>query len=438
MNAARGALWVLAVAASPGFAATPVAGPVSIAQLVAQAVHAHPDVQAARAAVAVAQARLAQAGLRPAPELEVSVRSDWLFGNEGEYSRSIGIAQSFAIGGRRAREKDVARADVAIASTQVAQVQWRLAGEVIATAEQWLLLERKIALQDARERDEKALARVAQARFKAAEVSQLDIDAVRLDLLAIKQQREHLQGQRDAARIALAALLAQPQDTTPMPADALPTPGELSPLPQWQQRALAQRPELLGAAWESERADASRALAVATRWPDWTLRLELAQDRLALQGAPAQRASRALGVSLSVPLPLTARTDAEVAQADAERVQAQAKARGLRLVIAAEVAAAYAQADRARLIWQDNQRQLRPLAQRSLQLAEQGYRQGLLALTEVTQARKRLADIDDTGLDALGDYAQALARLRAASGELPLPNDVAGAAVALPTEGNLP
>lgn len=435
MNARPGALLLAGVAlTAAAFAGEPVAPSVGVEQLVAQAVRAHPDVQAARAAVAVAQAKLAQAGLRAAPELDVSARSDWLLGNEGEYSRAIGISQSFAIGDRRAREKQVARADVAIAQTQVVLAQWRLAGEVVATAQQCILLERKIAVQDERERDEQALAAVVRARFAAAEVSQLDVDAARLDLQTIVQQRQRLQGQRDGARIALLALLGQPEAALPALADALPTPSELPPLAQWQQRALARRPELRAAQIEGDRAQAARALAAASRWPDWTLRLELAQDRLALQGVPAQRPSRALGLSLSVPLPLARRTDGALAQADAEQAQAQAKAAALRLAIDAEIALAYAQAQRARSAWMENERDLRPLAQRSLRLAEQGYRQGLLGMGEVAQARRRLADIDDARLDALGDYARALARLHAASGDLPLPSG----ASASPATGELP
>lgn len=438
MNAACGALLAVAVLAAPAFASEPDASAMTVKQLVTQALRAHPDGQAARAAVDVAQARLAQAGLRPAPALELSTRSDWLFAGEGEYSRSIAISQAFASGDRRARERDVARADVAIAQTQVVQAQWRLAGEVITTAEQWLLLERKIALQDARESDERALARVVQARFKVAEVSQLDVDAVRLDLLDVVQQRAVLQGQRDVVGIALATLMGQPDATAPTPTGPLPIPGDLPPLAQFQQQAQARRPELRAIAWEGERANRSRALAVASRWPDWTLRLELSQDRLALQGAPAQRASRAVGVSVSVPLPLTKKTDGEVAQADAERNLAQAKGRAMRLAIAAEIAGAYAQADRARTIWQENDRLLRPLAQRSVRLAEQGYRQGLVALSEVAQARRRLADIDDARIDALGDYAQALTRLHVASGELPLPVEAAATLPSRVPAENLP
>lgn len=434
LQVARLLVCALLVASGAAAAAEPPTAGATLPQLIDAALRAHPDLQAAGAAVDVAKARLAQAGLRPAPVLDVSNTSDFLFGNDGEYSRSVGISQAFPVAGRLLREKNVARVDIAIAQTEVDDARRKLAGEVMADVYKLLVLDRQIAAQDQRTSADNALAKVVEARFKAAEVSELDVNQVQIDLQAIAQKRSRLEGDRQAAQIALNGLLARPGDAPFAIAERLPAPATLPPLEQLQDQALSHRADLRGAALAVDRADAERALAHASRWDDWTVRFEVSQDRLVLDGGPSQHPNRSLGVSLSVPLPLTRRTEGAIAEAGATGAQAAAKVASLRLAIATEIATARAEATRAQDLLLQDQQTIRPLAERNLRLAEQGYRQGLVPLSDVTQARRQLADICNTDLDSLSDYAQALARLHTAVGDLPLPP----ASIPDPLPRNLP
>jgi outer membrane protein TolC len=93
---------------------------VFVADLVAAAQRDNPTLQAARGAIEVSRARLANTGLKPNPRLELGARSDFPFGNEGEYELSVAVSQDIPMAGRLLRAKDVARVNVAEPGTAAA------------------------------------------------------------------------------------------------------------------------------------------------------------------------------------------------------------------------------------------------------------------------------------------------------------------------------
>jgi cobalt-zinc-cadmium efflux system outer membrane protein len=386
-------------------------------QLVAQAERDNKDLQAARYAIDVARARLQQAGLREPPTLEVASSSDLLFGNDGEYSRSIGVTQAFPLAHRLAREKDVARVDIALAEVEVAEAERKLAGEVAELGYRLLVLDRRIASRAELVQAEEGLARTTRARFKAAEVSELDVNAVQLELQRLAQERARLQAERDALRTNLNTRLGRAAEAPLVMNAKLPAPISSQPLAQWQARALAQRPDLRGALLAVDRSEAERALAKASRWQDWTLGLALSQDHLVIDGAPPQDPSRALGVSVSIPLPLTKRSTGALAEADANQAQARARVDALQANIAGEVAAAHAQATRLESALAAFDAGAQRLGERNLKLSREGYSQGLVPLAEVIQAQRLRTELNADYLDTLEQYLSALARFHTAVGD---------------------
>ena len=380
------------------------------------AIGGNKDLRAARFAVDQARARLLQAGLLPNPRLELAKRDDRIFRNEGEYTASIGVSQQFPVTGRIARQKDVARVDVALALAEIGQAELKLANDVASGFYRVLALNRQIDIRDRLIEVDLKLVKVTRNRFKAAEVSELDVNAAQLDLQRLNQERTLLLSQRTTQLAQLNQLMgrltAQPLDLD----DALPDTESLPALLDRQQDALTWRPELRFAQLNADRARAEQALARSQRWEDWNVSLGVEQGRQFIDGAAPQRVGRTLGITLSIPLPFFNGNQGRIAETLAAGNQAEARIEALRFSIRSEVAIVYAEAERLQQVLSEYQRKMLPLSERNVRLAQQGYDQGLVSIVEVVQAQRQQADLNGAYLSTLDQYLQASARLEAAVG----------------------
>jgi cobalt-zinc-cadmium efflux system outer membrane protein len=389
----------------------------TLEEVVGIAIHDNKDLQAARYAVEAARARLLQAGLLPNPRLDLSGKSDSIFNNEGEYTANVGFSQQFPIAGRIARQKDVAQADVALALAEINEAERKLAGDVVASFYRILALDRQIEVRDRLVGVDQQLAEVARNRFRAAEVSELDVNTSQLEMQRLTQERTLLLSQRATQLAQLNQLLGQ-SAAQPLALDnTLPTIEPLPSLIEAQQRALALRPDLRFALLNADRARADLALAHAQRWEDWTVGLGVEQSRLVVQGVPPQDRGRALGLTLSVPLPLLNKNQGRIAEAATAGAQAAARIEALKLNIENEVATTYAETERLRSALQQYQQNILPLGDRNVRLAQQGYNQGLVSVLEVVQAQRQQSELNISYLNTLDQYLQALMKQRLAVGD---------------------
>ena len=388
----------------------------SLSQLIQIAERDNKDLQAARYAIQIGQARLLQAGLWPNPRLELSGNTDVAFRDDGEYTNSTGISQPFPIAGRILREKNVARVDIALAEAEIADAERRVAGEVAADVYRILVIDQQISSRDALAKVEEKLAKTTRDRHKAAEVSELDVNTVQLDLERLLQEDVLLKSQRQTLLVSLNTLIGRPA-TAPLTIDEpLPATTELPSLTQLQTQALESRPDLQNARLGVDRAQAQRALAKAERWEDWSVSLGVEQSKRVLTGVPPQSSDRALMLSVSIPLPLFNKNQGLIAEAEASGDQAMARIEALRVGIAAEVASAYAESSNLQRSLDRYRQDLLPVSARNVQLAQKGYGQGLVSVVEVVQAQRQQAELNATYLTTLDQYLQALVRLRTATG----------------------
>lgn len=406
-------LWLSS--AAPAQAAETAA--LDLPTLLATALRDNKDLQAARGALAIGQARLQQAGVRENPTLELGLQSDFLFGHDGVNSQSVGVSQSFPVAGRLRRQQDVARVDIALAEAEIADGERKLAGAVMLDAWRWALLDRRLAGIQARQQAQAELLRTARDRFRAAEVSELDVNSARIEQQRLQQEQDQTEGGRDALRMDLNLRMGR-ADSTPLALHVeLPDRRTLPEMAPAQQDALRQRADLRAALLTADRAAAEKALAQASRWQDWTLGLSVSQDHQVILGAPEQGRDRVIGLSLSIPLPVHDRQQGRIAEAEATRDQALARVEALRLAIGNEVAAAHARASREAAALAQFDSDLLPAGAANVKLAQQGYRQGLLPLIERVQIQRQQTELEADYLARLDNYLQALAEFRTATGD---------------------
>jgi cobalt-zinc-cadmium efflux system outer membrane protein len=388
----------------------------TLPQAIDIAVQSNKDLQAARHAVEGARARLLQAGLPPNPRLNIAGGNDRLFKNAGEYAASVGISQQFPVAGRIARQKDVARVDVDLALAEIRQAELKLAGDIASQFYRVLALNRQIEVRERLIDVEQKLVLGTRNRFKAAEVSELDVNAAQLELQRLTQEHALLLNQRMAQLSQLNQFLGQPAIQVIELDDTLPDSKSLPSLTELQRQALTLRPDLRFALLNADRARADQSLARAQRWEDWTVGVGLEQGRRVIEGIPPQASDRALGLSLSIPLPLLNNNQGRIAETAAVEAQADARIEALKFSIGNEVASAYAEVERLQQVISEYQNML-PLSERNAHLAQQGYDQGLVSIVEVVQAQRQQGDLNVTYLNTLDQYLQALARLHIATGD---------------------
>ncbi len=412
------ALWrlVFILIASGGFHATAQAAGLALDQAMRMVLKENKDLRAARYVVEIARARLLQAGLAPNPSLEIGGRNDLLFGNNGEYTASVAFTQRFPVAGRIARQKDVARVDVALATTEISQAERKLADEVARRFYRVLVLDRQIQVYDRLIGVDQKLVKVTRDRYRVAEVSELDVNTARLELQRLSQERTLLQSQRVLQLARLKQLLGL-SDAQPLALDDdLPPLAPLPPLAEEQSRALAIRPDMQAALLGADRARAELALAKAQRWQDWTVSVGLEQGRRVIEGVRPQPNDRALGLSLSIPLPLLNKNQGRVAEAIATGTQADARIEALKFNIGNEVASAYVEAERLQAVVRRYQDGMLALSDRNVRLAQQGYDMGLAPILTVVQAQRQQSELYVAYQNTLGQYLQALVALRTATG----------------------
>lgn len=381
------------------------------------AVQSNKDLQAARYTVEQARARLLQAELAPNPRLDIAARNDLIFKNQGEYAASIGISQQFSVVGRIAHQQEVARVDVALALAEIRQAELKLAGDVTSQFYRILALNRQIEVREHLIDVDQKLVLGTRNRFKAAEVSELDVNTAQLELLRLTQERALLLSQRITQLAQLNQLLGRAGTQAITLNDTLPNSDSLPSLADQQRQALSSRPDLRFALLSANRAQANQALARVQRWEDWTVGVVLEQSRLVIDGGPPQESGRALGLSLSIPLPLRNKNQGNIAEAAATETQAYARIEALKLSISNEVASAYAETERLQQALSEYQRNMLTLSTRNVRLALQGYNQGLIPVGDVVRIQRQQGELNIAYLDTLDQYLQSLARLHTATGD---------------------
>jgi cobalt-zinc-cadmium efflux system outer membrane protein len=373
------------------------------------------DLQAARAQVEAALSRLRQAGLWPNPRLELSYDTDRPFANEGEYSRSAGFSQEFPISGRLGLAENVARVDVARALAEVNEAERKLIGDVTSAFYEIAAIDQSLKLRDELIASIANLAAASRNRFRAGEVSELDVNAATLELMRLKQDRTLLAGERAAAVRTLAGLVGLGGgDALAVSANAGARKA-VPPADELIARAVERRPDLRLFDLAANRAEAEKALATASAWEDWNVSLGVTRDRLAIEGVSRQPADDALTMTLTIPIPLLNRNEGTRDAAAANKIVAQEQLVALRQRIENEVVGSREQLTQLAAAVDVYEKEALPLARKNTELAREAYRKGQISIGDVVQAERQEKDVATNYTDAFAKYFKGVVGLETAT-----------------------
>lgn len=387
--------------AAAGRAAPAVPGaPLALGQAIELALQRHPALRAGAYDLALAQARAAQAGLRPNPELA--------FEREGSLETTLSLGQVIELGGQRSRRVDAALAGLDLAGVeQYARQLDVLAGVTTAFIDVVAMQERVRFAGHSRELAQRTLdavsARVAAGRTPEAERSRARIALLRAGLDE-RQAGSALRG----ARHALSSLWGEAEPGFgSAQADFFALP-PVVPLADLVAR-IERNPQITRFASQLRLQQAQLRLAKAQARPN--LVLSLGVKRLEEEG------DTALVAGFSLPLPLFDRNQGTIREAGLRLTQTGAEREAALIHLRATVFALHAQLAAARERSVVLREEAAPQARIALEQTRYGYDRGRFSFLELATAQQELLALESAAIDAAADYHRLLAELERITGE---------------------
>ncbi len=399
---------VSAVALSGGAALADPAPPYS--ELLRQAQTAAPRLAEARAEVARATGLARQAGARLNPTIGVEIEN---FSGSGPYKGSnlaevtASVEQTLELGGKRPARVAVGRAEVEAARLRAAEAGAQFAYDLAIAYAGAEAADRRVQLATEALSLAEDDARVARALVEAGR----EADLRRVQALAgVQAARADLAEARAARATAFGGLTALSGASSPISS----IPAGL--LAQADRSVSGAAPDPLASpsylAAQADREAAARRIRVeqALATPDLSVSVGFRKFQ--------EDDSTAMVAGLSAPFPLFDRNRGNISAAQAELSAAEARLEAARLDAQAQAMAGVARIDAtdSRLL---AAREGERTADEAYRLTRIGYEAGKLALVELLNARRALADARAQTLDAAVERLSAQAALARLQGRAP-------------------
>ena len=405
------------------------ASPLTLSGALAEANTSAADLATARSHITVARAGFASADKVVAtnPTLSASYTSGAPFG-DADRAWTLGVSQTFEVGGQQGLRRDVASSEVAASSAELSRVRNEVLGAVVIafygldTARRVALVDREIA-----ELYERLLG-VARTNLEKGVGTKLDVLSLEVEVARLRAEEAGAVGLAASLEADLAALLGRTgaaaieplTDDTPV----VPTvdPGALVA------KALARRPELTALRARQRRFQAEGRLAVREAWLSPTFGVGVQRERMAFGregfqlapgGAPGllgiDERRTAIVVSASIPLAVFDARAGTVARSSASFDLALAEEKAQRARIEGEVRAAAALVKSAGEAFAI-QEKARAAATEAAVGYRDAYERRQIGVADLLLAQERLLRARLVHLGARGALLRAVAMLERATG----------------------
>lgn len=387
-------------------------------QAVAEALEKSLVLLAERSNIAIAEARVLTARLRPNPVVSVGGDHMDLLGT-GFNDLNAGGPTEFSLRTdflwERAGKRRL-RTEVAEAARSVAQLQFLNSVRGVVLDVQSAFVDALLA------RDSLALARenlsslnqiveINAARVKAGDLAEVELIRSRLAALQFETSVRQAELKLRAALLRLQTLLGRSK-----PSPSFDVSGDLSRakaapvLEELRTSARELRPDLRALSRDRERAEAELRSQIAQGKVDYTLGTEYRRQQVAAK-------SNSLGVFLNVPLPVFNRNQGEIERARQEQQQIHWRVGALEAAIAAEVENAYQQFLTARSLLEAIEGQMVGQARDVREITEFSYKRGEATLLQLLDAQRAFNETMQAYNEARAEYARNLYLLDAVSGK---------------------
>lgn len=412
-----GFVW-LVFAGVHGFAQTAGQRTLTLDDAVKSALERNLALLAERFNLPVADARIAQARLRPNPVFTAGLDyQDWLgtgftlANGAGPPEFNIRLDYILERGGKRERRVEVAQNTKAVAQLQLLNTTRQLVLDVENAFVDVQAAKEALALAQENLRTLNEVVDINAARVKAGDLSQVELIRSRLAALQFRNQVRTGELRLRTARSRLQLLVGGSG-----PADALDVAGPIRRDPELLAQeeihtdAVTRRPDLLALRRDQARSQADIRLQLAQGRIDYTLSAQYHHQYGPVHGD-------AIGLFFSTPLPVYNRNQGEIERATQESRQIEARIRALQAGIANEVQTAYQQYAASRELLDSVEKTMLSEAREVRQITEYSYRRGEASLLEFLDATRAFNETMQAYNDARADYARSLYLIDSVSGK---------------------
>jgi cobalt-zinc-cadmium efflux system outer membrane protein len=269
--------------------------------------------------------------------------------------------------------------------------------------------------------------RISRARFQAGDMSEAELRKIELEGLKYDNQVTDADMQADLEHNRLMAILGFAPGA-PLPAA---DPRDEASRPSYDlaaltRRALERRPDLRATVAAGEVASAQLVAATREAYPDLSVGVNYTHDSFTVSGDNPNT----LGLSLSVPLPVFDRNQANRRRAELDQRRAENDAERVRIRVEHDVADAVRRTVRAERLLLAFEGGAAPAgagvgtpggmlgrAETALRVAERSYKSGATSLLELLEAQRTYLETRAQYLTALYDFRQAKVDLIHATGD---------------------
>ena len=402
--------------------------PSTVDELVRAGIAQNKDLLSLRERIAEAKGFVQQAGVRPAPILNLRGATGRPLGTYGEEQYGAEYSQPIETFGKRAKRVQVASFDVGQAEAELQERSSELAYAIRAgVAARQAETQKLMLLEDLEKVNQDAL-RLTEARVREGDVAPLEANLLRVEINRARVLKVSAQGRIASEELNLRKLIGfRPDQTFPQIAPELPGADTLDAL---KAKALQARSDLRIAQLQEEQSRAGIDLAKANAKPNvdlsagYTRQYSQFDDLFGYTPtgtlAPIRDRDDILSFGVTIPLRTTRSGRGDIQAATARSSGAGLRREYLERSIPLEVEAAY-----QRWIAANNSLDLLHTGVvdpsiANLEVIREAYKLGQLRLLDVLNQQRQLVDTELAYIDAQADAARTWAEVeRAIGGNLP-------------------
>ena len=365
------------------------ARPLALAEALSLAEKQNLDLQAARALRVVTLAGVRIAGQRPNPTVFFGALRD-------TPHESLFFDQPLEIGGRRGKRIELASQEGALTEVDIASTARRIRRSV-REAYFGLAFTRRVT---AEKLDVAKLAarlkEIAQARYEAGDIPQLEVTQAELELFRANAEAQVARREEQIALARLNALLNEPATITWDLASELDNRPQPFSLEELIEKAGNANAEIARLAQEAKVEQSRTSLLKAERIPN--LGLEFGVDFNSPGPGGFQEGGRG---QLSVELPIFTRNQGEIAQSSAALSAILLESAAKRRAVAGQVESAYYELNARQAEVTLYKQSLVPNTKQLEQLAEESYKGGKANILAVLGAERDVRQVESEYLNSL-------------------------------------
>jgi cobalt-zinc-cadmium efflux system outer membrane protein len=388
--------------------------PVSLEQMIAFAQRQAPSIYriAARRAQAAAAIKAASLSMPSDPQVSLAV-GPRLSADGADFDLQLSVLQAIFLAGQRDSRIKAAKALGALRQAQLARERWLVARRVARAYFQALAARARLRFKREQLTFFKKLVALAKKRLETGDISKLQLELARAEVLGAQADVVEAEGARKRALVALAITAGWPAEKPPSVVGELGDVLTLPPAKTLYRRASSRRPDLAAKARQIVMAQMRLQVARKSRWPNPSVGLSYQ-----MEGDPggAGRRMHVAFFTLGTSLPFFAAGRRQQAAAEGAIVVAKAELAFAQARVRMRLQSALASVETRRTQLQLLGAKIMPRLRRNLQLLQRAFALGEIDLLQVLVARSRFLASQKRVLEARIAYCEARIALEAEVG----------------------